>query len=701
MKKLSLFLFLLLGIIEKGFCYQEVLNVTNVSHPTNVDQFDLFEVSFSTVVTGNPYDPDSIDVYAVFVGPNNCRDTVIGFYYEDFTFEFDTDNGCEKAVSHPSNNGWRVRYTPKYAGTWGFYIVAIHTIPGSIIYPPVNKDAIIYHRFTCLPVEEANGFISLANNRFLKREVVRNYQTQDHSFFPIGPNIANYGLNGSNARPLGIYDYEYYLDSLYTNGNYMRVFINRFRHLNLFGPEYAQPESGIAQVYFDSTINQKDAAELDYILEYAAEHDVCVMLTFFCYVEFAAENTMDSSDPGKWSNNPYNGIIDTPCEFFSDPEAVRITKNMLRYIVARWGYATNIVAWELWNEVSNMFGECENYNGQLHQEVLDWHEEMSGYLREIDPFGHCVTTSMGSVKYLYPFFTDLFSNMDFVSRHLYANIQKAKSKEQTSKLLLDTCLSTHLTYPAKPFFMEEFGFGQDTVNLYDVKDPYGIDLHNYLWTSLFSSSMGSGSIWWWQYLMRKDLFRHFKPMLTFCSELPILSDLFTGYTTGTVVNNKFLVFPQNIQTYYMKNQAEDTIYGWCQDTAMAYQSLRWLTDSVYLGPAINGREPWHFLDSIVLDPDGYVYTLFSYKKPLPSSNSNNIVIPVANQPVNTCFEIKWYDAETGLETNNTSNIYVQQNASKGNYLSFSFPSSVRNLQNHVIVNKYGDAVFRITKKVTP
>lgn len=249
--------------------------------------------------------------------------------------------------------------------------------------------------------------------------------------------------------------------------------------------------------------------------------------------------------------------------------------------------------------------------------------------------------------------------------------------------------------------MEEFGFGQDPVNLYDLKDPFGMDLHNYLWSSLFSSSMGVGSIWWWQYLMRKDLYRHFKPILTFCSELPILSDLFTGYTTGTVVNNRTLVFPQNIETYYMKNQTEDTIYGWSQDTALAYQSLRWLTDSVYLGHPIEGRNPWHFIDSIVLDPNGYVYTLFDYKKPQPSSNSNNIIIPIENQPVNTCYVIKWYDAETGLETNNTSNIYVQQNYSKGKCLSFSFPSSIRNLQNHLMTNKYGDAVFVITKKVSP
>ena len=32
----------------------------------------------------------------------------------------------------------------------------------------------------------------------------------------------------------------------------------------------------------------------------------------------------------------------------------------------------------------------------------------------------------------------------------------------------------------------------------------------------------------------------------------------------------------------MINATEDTIYGWCQDTAFAYQSLRWLTDNAKL-----------------------------------------------------------------------------------------------------------------------
>lgn len=643
----------------------------------------MYEISFRLGQYSNPYDPDVINVYAVFTGPNNEIDTVIGFYYKGYTFQ--QINGYEKATEDPLNFGWRIRFTPNVLGTWSFHIHAIDQ-GGETIIPTAKP---IPYTFTCQAVTSANGFISKANKRYLKREVVRNGQTAYQSLFPVGPNIAWYSCvdYGTWENPMGIYDYERYIDSLNGRGNYMRIWLNRYQYLNLYGPEYTQLVNGNPKVYFDSSINQKDAAELDHIITYAKQNDIALMLCFFTFGDFRYINDLETMDPSIWSNNPYNSVMGLPCQFFTDSDAKRVARNLIRYIVARWGYATNIMSWELWNEVTNMANAgCF----LLGEKIKNWHYDMSSYIRRIDPFNHCISTSMSNYESYSDLYSSIFTEFDFVQRHNYQNINKAKSKEQFSYILYNLSKDAHLDYPNKPFFMGEFAFGNR--KLYNNKDPYGIDLHNSLWSSLFSTSMGPSSFWWWGYLDEMGLFNRYEPLFTFCQNLPILSESFQAYTTG-VVSGDQLLFPNNIETYYMKNSTEDTIYGWSQDTAFCYQSLRWLTDSVIPASQPHGL---HFVDSVVFDPNGYVYTLNPQKKPKPSSNSNEIVIKLQSVPVGTQYEIHWYNSETGLEYNNsTTNTIVQQTLMGRKYIAFLFPSSIRDLTNRRINNTFGDAVFTI------
>ena len=685
MKKLLLF-FLSITLLGKGFGQLS----PSFSYPSSVDLFGLCEISFKLPISySNPYDPDVISVYAVFTGPDNSSYTVNGFYYEDYTFQKHND-GYEIATHNPSSDGWRIRFTPNKVGTWTFMIRATD-INGNLNIHFLN----VSHTFLCTSVENADGFISKANSRFLKRDIVRNGQRQFHSFFPVGPNIAWYSCKTDNtcppySKPYGIYEYKTYIDFLDGNANYMRVFLSRFQYLSLFGREYTQfDNTGHPIVYFNNTINQKDSAELDYIITYAKEHGVSIMPCIFNDTNLSYDD-----DPTSWENNPFNTIVDNPCFFFSNRNAIQITKNLIRYIISRWGYATNIMSWELWNEVSNMI-DFKLCNKQIHHDIQNWHDEMTEYVATLDPFNHCITTSMGNISGHQILYNMLFNNLDITQQHNYQNIQKAKSKEQFSYILMNKSIEGHTSYPVLPFFMGEFGFGQyHDVPTYSDKDPHGIDLHNSLWSSTFSTSIGPASFWWWYYLRSKSLFCRFRPILNFCDNLPILSESFTPHQTGETDSLR-LKFPNNIETYYMINALEDTIYGWSQDTAFAYQSLRWLTDYVIPYGQEHG---YHFvIENGVFDPLGYVYTLCSSKRPLPSANSNIIEIPITNQPVGSRYRVKWYDSETGLVNPSIAvtyaNVYLNGNGDK--VVSFSFPSIIRNLQQQTITNTFGDAVFSL------
>ena len=659
--------------------------INGLTFPSSVNLFDLYEITFQLGTYSNPYDPTVIDVYAEFTAPDGNVSRVNGFYYEGYRFE--KHHNYEKSYAEARKNGWKVRFTPDQEGQWHFTIHAIDK-KGAVSLSSYGSASF---SFNCKSVRWASGFISKANSRYLRREIVANGQRGNHSFFPIGPNMAWYTCKSyyDYATPYGIYEYERHVDSLAGNANYMRIWLNRPQYLSLYGPEFTQMVEGKPTMYFDNTLNQKDAAELDQIIEYAARNNIAVMPAIFTYDDFKADPSHKDLDkePADWRVNPFHTVLGlkSPEDFFTDKEAKRITRNLIRYIVARWGYSTNIVAWELWNEVTNMDYDSITINS-YSSNLADWHDEMSKLIHENDPFDHLITTSLGRTDHARDLYVPVFDSSDFVQFHKYFNVNKAKSKEQPAYQIFIDRVEVDEKYPSKPFFVGEFGFGRLSAKGYLEKDPYGIDLHNTLWASLFSGAIGPASFWQWAALDKCGIYDIYKPLLVFCKDMPVPSASFTPLTTGEVrkQHKHFVVFPNALGTYYMVNANQDTLYGWCQDTAFAYQSLRRLTDKVI--------SESHFADGGVLDAKGYVYTLNASKKPRPSSKSNAITLPIENQPDGTRYTVRWYNAETGHELVSEATKAVVKNRS----LTFDFPSSIRDLRKRCINNTLGDAVFVIT-----
>lgn len=651
--------------------------IANLTFPSSVDVFGLFEMSFQLEKYDNPYDPNVIDVYAEFTAPNGKTFKVNGFYYEGYTFQ-QKDN--YEVASASRDKGWRVRFTPNLAGRWTFSLHAINH-KGKYTLSTSDKNPLV---FECKSVDNAQGFIGKANTRYLKREVMQNGKSKYQAFYPIGPNVAWYDYKGSSAYPKGIYDYNHYIDELSGSANFMRIWLTRYQYLSLYGPEYTQMNGKKPTMYFDATLNQKDAAELDYIIAYAAKNGIAVMPCIFTFGDFGNMNQSSS----RWDNNPYNTVLGlkSPTMFFTDKEAKRIAKNLVRYIVARWGYATNIVCWELWNEVNNIPAD-DLPEASFHANIVKWHGEMADYVRSIDPFDHLVSTSLGTFSEKDYIGSALYKNLDIVQFHTYGNIQKAKSLEQRTRQLFQKFATYRPLYPDKPIFCGEFGFGQSNPPKYQDKDPFGFDTHNCIWASLFSGTMGSASFWFWNYLRDNDLLRIYAPVLAYSKNIPLLPDSFTLHTTVSAAKNSW-VCPNGIETYYLSSADEDTIYGWCQDTAFSYQALRRLTDKAI--------SKGHFVTDAKVDAKGYIYTLDEDKKPRPCSKSNVITLPISKQDVGTQYVVRWFDGETGLEIPQEKTQAVVKRAwRKDPFIEIEFPSTIRDLKKRQINNIYGDAAFII------
>ena len=199
--------------------------------------------------------------------------------------------------------------------------------------------------------------------------------------------------------------------------------------------------------------------------------------------------------------------------------------------------------------------------------------------------------------------------------------------------------------------------------------------------------MGSASFWYWNYLRDKDLLRIYTPVLAYSKNIPLLPDSFTPHTTVSS-NKDTWICPNGIETYYLSSADEDTIYGWCQDTAFSYQALRRLTDKAI--------SKGHFVTDAKVDEKGYIYTLDKKKKPRPCSKSNVIVLPISKQDIGTQYVVRWFDGETGLEiAEEKTQAIVKRTRRKKQFIEIEFPSTIRDLKKRQINNTYGDAAFII------
>src|SRR5258705_5693128 len=193
---------------------------------------------------------------------------------------------------------------------------------------------------------------------------------------------------------------------------------------------------------------------------------------------------------------------------------MELFKRRLRYIIARWGYSSNLMCWEIMNENGNIPGldpdittpnpdpNCLYPNQRMYDlgfedNMIHWNEVISAYIKAADTHGHLITSgavdNMGGTEGQH-FFRRLFEiqDIDFTALHRYNynwdDCQPPWNGDGiTEPPLIDIFsdrinsmfdVSTSGQYvPNKPAMMDEFGLGGD-INYLNTWDRFGVDLHN-------------------------------------------------------------------------------------------------------------------------------------------------------------------------------------------------------------------------------
>jgi hypothetical protein len=215
-------------------------------------------------------------------------------------------------------------------------------------------------------------------------------------------------LGGNLAWPVGPRDHYFagaFAKFQMTGLNWTRIWMCHWGGTNLdWLPDDLAPSPPLG------TLHLRVATFWDSIVESAEEHDIHFQLVLQHHGQWS------TGANANWQFNPWNvangGFLSSPKQFFSDPKARELTKLKYRYIVARWGYSTAIMAWELFNEV--MWTDARAGTPADNAAVAAWHAEMADYVRTLDPYHHLVTTSDDDLDH------PLYAKMDFLQPHLYA-----------------------------------------------------------------------------------------------------------------------------------------------------------------------------------------------------------------------------------------------------------------------------------------
>ena len=426
----------------------------------------------------NPFDPDEIDVWAVFTSPKGQTTRINGFLDAPFTRRLDHDTEVIESAGAPV---WRIRFAPALEGRWRYRVFARDRS---------GETSLRQASFT-VGASKNPGFIRRADHtpRMFAYDNGRPY-------FAIGENMCWGSRRGS-------FDYEDWLPPLArAGGNWIRVWMCSWNCALEWSRE-ARGDWRTGQYNGVGFYSLDNAWKLDTILDVAETNGVAAMLCLGTYGEF---NTGGYFNEGQWKANPYNATNGGPClqpaDFWTNSVARQFYRQRLRYLTARYGSRTCIQSWEFWNEA---------------HAPLAWVAEMARCLKgtgefagqPLDPYGHLVTTTYGTAEIW------RLPEVDFSQSHNYGmgDVPDHAPVIHRDALVNASC--------GKPHLMAEFGIDWRTAdNKYDAEGR-AFNLHNGLWASALSGNAGSAMIWYWDgYVHPHRLYAQLTPLRRFADTVP-------------------------------------------------------------------------------------------------------------------------------------------------------------------------------------
>lgn len=473
-----------------------------------------FAIAIDSALYTNPFDSADIELVGIFNAPSGTEKVVPGFWMQPYLDACTAP--CAQENWQPAGEaGWQVRFTPDEVGTWSYRLEVRDN--GSVVDEQSGQ-------FEAAPSDHP-GFIRLgANRRYFRYD-------SGASYFPIGHNL-NWSWQGGG----GVHAYRGWFESLSrAGGSYARIYVDV--------PWFIGLEWGEAGSY-----RQEDAARLDALLELAAEYGIGVQLVLLWHqgvTTYTGSPVLVPEEPARpdasadWDNHPYNvaqgGALSGPGVFFFDNNALRLFRQRLRYIVARYGDSPQIFAWEIIDQIDR--------TANFTPDVADrWLREMAGYVRQIDPYQHLITA--GSRE-----FSEVIAAnplLDFTTGQFFQRLPIEATTPQETSLIsliqrsrqLSSAPTLISSYSLNPWFEPT------------AIDPLGVHFQNGLWTAALSGAAGGAvSAWGETYVVPQNLEQYYAPLAAFAAGVDWANLNLQPAEAGLLVEDRSLYRPLRLMDF--------------------------------------------------------------------------------------------------------------------------------------------------------
>lgn len=361
-----------------------------------------------------------------------------------------------------SKSLWEARFAPQELGDYTYYF---ELSKGGEVVATSDRSNFKVRQ------SDNKGFLHVKNNWILEHD-------NGDAFRGIGENIGWESRTNDDSKYFKElhenhkYNYNYMLNALASSGgNFYRTWICTW-NLPL---DWKDNFNNHRYTPSDQYYNPSAIKKIDSLVDLSENLNLYMMLTL---------------GPGAYSIRD-GGFAKSTADFFVNPKSKKRYKNRLRYIIARWGYSTSIGAWELFNEIDNVQYR-DNDNPISAADIVAWHDEMSRYIKKIDPYKHIVTTSISH--------RDLeglnsISSIDINQKHIYNN----------TDIIPQTIIEYENEF-GKPYVIGEFGYEWDwSKNFDDFAEGMDLDFKRGLWYGLFNPTPILPLSWWWEYFDDRNM----------------------------------------------------------------------------------------------------------------------------------------------------------------------------------------------------
>ncbi len=519
--KLLLILFTNLPFIL--FAQVQIVDFTEMT-TGDIKKYEKFEIGFNLEnlsASVNPYNPDEVDVYAIFTGPSGQQYRRDGFYMIEYVRIDSTESWDE--VDSTQQLHWRVRFAPDEIGKWNYVVVAQY------LTTPISSVDSYIESFDCV-TSENKGFLQVSgNNRYMEfsegesffglsidmRAFENSRNVPDDLSAPPPNDFPCYGTPGpcpSDENWCHSYEqyqmYESAINSFGNNGgNLVRIWMEPYSY---------EIENSYEVGKYD---RQKEISDLDLLVDLLESKDMYMHLVL--YNEQNLEELILDSFPcalndnlpcggnncenaglpfgmptgcsdGCWYVNPYRRCfgLNNIQDFFTNTNAINQYLKRLRYIHARWGYSRSIASYGVINEpdlTGSHMGGSDSYLGSssLRSAINNWIIETGNYLKNLDYPQHMISVDFAASINL-P--ADVADVLNFTNYHYYTNDKHSDSQ-------MNYLVAQNLDYgDKKPVIITEFASRNTSTQCSPIEQNI-LELfttqHNNIWSSSFSGAFGN------------------------------------------------------------------------------------------------------------------------------------------------------------------------------------------------------------------